>query len=210
MPLIRKSDGGTNPSKDDVDPVAMLAAAAPDERWSAARLLAGKPDQAPVLLAALDKEQDLRVREAILTALAKDGGHDAIGGIVSLIRSPDAASRTAALDALAMVPPAIESNIEVLLSDPDRDVRILSCDLVRRLPTAKATDILLALLAREQEVNVCGAAVEVLSEVGDVRARSALKACAARFPKEAFLSYAIDVAIRRIGEDGRTSSPSSP
>lgn len=210
MPLIRKPDGGATPSKDDADPVAMMGEASPDDRWSAARRLGGRPGSAPVLLEALAKEQDPRVREAILTALAKDGGPDAIGGLVGLIRSPDAASRTAALDALATVPAAIESNIEALLSDPDRDVRILSCDLVRRLPTAKATDVLVALLEREQEVNVCGAAVEVLSEVGDARARPALEACAARFSKDAFLTYAIDVAIRRIGEDGRASSPATP
>ena len=209
MPLIRKPDGGSNPPKDDLDPIAGLAAASADERWSAVRLLAGKPGQTQVLLKTLATERDPRVREAILTALARDGSEPAVAGIVDLIRSPDAASRTAALDALTTIPAAIETNIESLLNDGDGDVRILSCDLVRRLPTAKATDVLVALLGREQEVNVCGAAVEVLSEVGDARARPALEACAARFSKDGFLNYAIDVAIRRIGEDGRTSSPAS-
>lgn len=210
MPLIRKPDAGALQPKDDVAPAFALRSALPDERWSAVRLLAGQPSQTGLLLDALARENDARVREAILSVLAKDGSAEAIAGIVALIRSPDAAARTAALDAMATVPAAIAANIEILLKDPDRDVRILSCDLVRRLPTAQATGFLIPLLERDGDVNVCAAAVEVLSEVGDEHAKPFLQACSQRFAKDGFLTYAVEEAIRRIGNGDRTPSAALP
>lgn len=203
MPLIRKSEGGVPPQTDTAAAHAALDAPSPDDRWSAVRQLAGKPGHARALLQALDKEEVARVREAILSALAKDGGAEAIAGVVTLIRSPGAAVRTAALDALATAPAAIATNIAALLLDPDRDVRILSCDLLRRLPARQATDFLVPVLLRDSDINVCAAAVEVLSEVGDERARGALESCAARFAADDFLAYAIAVALRRIGAADR-------
>jgi HEAT repeat protein len=208
MPLIRKPQTGTSPPADLADVDAALQAASADERWSAARQLGGQPGHAGLLIAALGRESDARVREALFTALARDGSAEAISGILPFIRAQDAALRTAALDALATRPGAIAAHIESLLADPDRDVRILSCDLVRRLPSAEATLCLSALLARETDLNVCAAAVEVLSEVGDDRARPALEACATRFAGDGFLDYAIQVALRRIGED--RPPPASP
>ena len=88
-----------------------------------------------------------------------------------------------------------------LLSDPDADIRILSSELARALPADEATTVLCALLAGEQDVNVCAAAVDVLAEVGNPAARPVLAQCAARFPQNAFLAFAVRVAIDRIGSD---------
>ncbi len=44
----------------------------PDARWAAARDAAGQPGTVPALAEALARESDLRVREAIFTALAAD------------------------------------------------------------------------------------------------------------------------------------------
>jgi HEAT repeat protein len=202
MPLIRKPDAKTVPSSSGVvDVRAGLLAKSPDDRWSAARRLGGAPGDAAPLVGALQAEKDARVREALFSALARDGSDEAIGAILSFIRSPDAALRTGALDALATLPGAISTHVENLLADADPDVRILSCDLARRLPAAEANHHLSALLKRESAANVCAAAVEVLSEVGDSSVLPALAACAARFASDGFLPFAIEEVTRRIGNE---------
>jgi HEAT repeat protein len=207
MPLIRKPPTGTVAPPAIPDVRAALLAFSAEERWSAARQMGDEPGHAALLADALAREGDPRVREALFTALARDGGDQAVAAILPFIRSSDAALRTGALDALATLPQAIVAHIEKLLADADPDVRILSCDLARRLPTAEATQVLTALLERETTVNVCAAAVEVLSEVGDARALPALHACAARFVDDAFLVFAIELAVRRIGETGASVPP---
>lgn len=209
MPLIRKPQAETVSSPAMGDMAAALLSSSADERWSAARQLAGQPGHAVLLAKTLARESDPRVREALFTALARDGGDQAVAGLLPFIRSSDAALRTGALDALATLPQAIAAHIEKLLADDDADVRILSCDLARRLPGADATQHLTQLLARESTVNVCAAAVEVLSEVGDARALPALHACAARFVDDSFLVFAIELAVRRIGETGAPVPPAT-
>ena len=83
------------------------------------------------------------------------------------LRSDDASLRTGALDALRAMPAAARAaHLPGLLADPDADVRLLSCELVRDLPEAEANRLLADLLERETEANVCAAAIEVLAEIG--------------------------------------------
>ncbi|MFZ3326051.1 MAG: hypothetical protein WA231_09235 [Methylocella sp.] len=53
--------------------------------------------------------------------------------------------------------------------------------------------------------NVCAAAVDVLAEIGDVQALPTLWRCAARFPNDPFLAFAIKVAADRL----RANAPGS-
>ena len=55
------------------------------------------------------------------------------------------------------------------------------------------------ILATESQANVCAAAVEVLAEVGGPELLPALAECAARFPDDPFLAFAVQVASERIG-----------
>lgn len=210
MPLIRKPQGA-GPHQPAVldDDAATLASPSADARWAAARQLRGSTGQANRVLAALNTEGDPRVREALFTVLAGDGDPEAVAALTGFIRSPDAGLRTGALDALATLPDVIAARIEALLHDPDPDVRILSCDLARRLPGPVATRQLSALLEREQVANVCAAAAEVLSEVGDAQALAALQAARARFNDDEFLAFAIDAAVRTIGEGSGAAARTS-
>jgi len=198
MPLIRKDQ-----------PVAAAAAAArlnsadPDERWVAARELAGHAEAVDALGAALGSEPDPRVREAIFTALALTGTQAAAAVVLPYLRLDDADQRTAALDALRAMPEGVSSHTEALLQDDDADVRILACELARSLPANEATRILSAVLERDPDPNVCGCALEVLAEVGEPDALRALARCADRFPNETFLRFAIKVAADRIGRPAR-------
>ena len=62
----------------------------------------------------------------------------------------------------------------------------------------EAPRLLCALIESDPQANVCAAAVEVLSEIGDADAVAALARCAARFPNDPFLTFAIETASRRL------------
>jgi len=177
----------------------MLASPSPDERWAAARRLAGAPEHAALLGAALAREKDQRVREAIFTALAHIGTPETVEIVLPYIRNPDAALRTEALDALCAMPNAVLPQMPALLSDADSDIRLLTCEIARQLPGGAATALLCDLLENEKEANVCAAAVEVLAEVGEPAALPVLARCAERFADISFLAFAIQIAAARIG-----------
>lgn len=203
MPLIRKpAPPSARPKPSAAEVLAGLGSASHEERWSAARAAADLPDAAAALAAALPQETDRRVRAAMFTSLARIGTHDSIARMVPLLRSDDAALRTGALDALRSSVIATHELLPQLLSDPDGDVRMLSCELARGLTAEEASRTLGALLEREVEINVCAAAVEVLAEVGDHTALPALARCAQRFSGAPFLIFAIKLATDRITAAG--------
>ena len=200
MPLVRKPAGAPQPAA-TATPASVLeglGSSSEDIRWAAARAAAELPECAPALAAALRRESVPRVRTAILTSLARRGDAASAAAILQLLRSDDAGQRAAALDALRLMIHGTADLLPALLEDTDADIRILSCELARALPGATATPLLCQLLRREPEVNVCAAAVEVLAEVGQREALPELAQCAARFPDEPFLSFAIQVAAGRI------------
>ena len=203
MPLIRKPGHlPEHPKPGPAQVMAGLVSVKPDERWAAARAAAELPEAVPALAAALARETDPRVREAMFTSLVRIGTRDSIASVLPLLRSNDSALRTGALDALRSSPIAAHELLAGLLSDPDVDVRILSCELARNLPSEEAGRSLCALLEREPEINVCAAAIEVLAEVGDQAALPTLARCAQRFPQVPFLAFAIKLATERITAAG--------
>jgi HEAT repeat protein len=200
MPLIRKPPdnpaAASTPQTADV--LNGLASADAEERWAAARAVIDVPGGLDALVAALGRESDSRVREAMFTSLTRIGSVESIDAMVQFLRSDDARLRTGALDALRTLGPALGSYLPRLLSDADNDVRMLSCEIARALPSEQATQTLCKLLASEAEPNVCAAAIEVLAEVGNSSALPVLAQCAARFHSSAFLVFAIKVATDRI------------
>ena len=199
MPLVRKPPSPAPPSNPGPTEITRgLASASPDERFAAARAAPEAPDTARQLAAALLTESDPRVREAIFTKLARMGTAMIAEHVVPLLRSTEAALRTGALDVLRSSPAAAHQLLPQLLRDRSADVRVLSCELARSLPSAEATRQLCAVLADEPEVNVCAAAVEVLAEVGNPEALPTLADCAQRFAKVPFLCFAINVATNRL------------
>jgi HEAT repeat protein len=206
MPLVRKPTGqspGPVPVASSV--LGDLVSGGAEERWAAARAAADVPGAIPALAAALRNESDSRVREAMFTSLARIGTSEATDLLISFLRSDSANLRAGALDALRITPTRIPELLPRLFGDHDVDVRILSCELARALPSPEATTLLCTLIAGEQEVNVCAAAIDVLAEVGGPPALPALAACAQKFPDNAFLAFAIKTATDRI--HAQLSSP---
>jgi HEAT repeat protein len=200
MPLVRKPSSPTEaPSPDGWKSSELLVGGSDDERWTAARSAPTFPDALPLLTDALSRERVPRVREAMFTALAKIGSSESAAVALPYIRSDDASQRTAALDALRAMPAAAANHLPRLLKDSDNDVRLLACEIVRALPADQASKMLGELLEREVDTNVCAAAVEVLAETGNVASLPVLARCAARFPDDPFLTFAVEIARDRIG-----------
>jgi HEAT repeat protein len=164
------------------------------------RAAAAQPGGVARLAEALEHERDPRVLQAIFTGLASAATAESAAAVVPFIRSEEASLRAAALDALRVMPEASRPHISRLLADPDPDVRLLSCELVRDFPEGEANRLLSDLLDRETEKNVAAAAIEVLAEIGSPQALPALAACAERFAGDPFLAFSIKVAIDRIGD----------
>jgi len=200
MPLVKKPSFSPETPAPDVRKISgILAGGSDDERWTAARSAATLPDALALLTEALSREHVPRVRQAIFTALAKIGSSDSAAAALPYIRSDDASQRTAALDALRAMPAAAAGHLPQLLKDTDTDVRLLVCEIVRALPADDASRVLGELLEREVNANVCAAAVEVLAETGNVASLPILARCAARFPDDPFLTFAVKMARDRIG-----------
>jgi HEAT repeat protein len=195
MPLVkgRKSSAGDGESYQ-----AALDSPDAESRWTAARALSGRAVAVPALAEALGREPVPRVREAILTALIRIGNAASIEAILPYLRSQDAGLRAAAIEALQALPDAIAPFMAPLLSDSDSDVRLLATELARNMEASEATRLLCDLIEREQHPNVCGAAIDVLAEVGTPKALPTLKKCAVRFAAAPFLPFAISIAIARI------------
>ena len=199
MPLVRKPSSPTEPALDDHRFSEMLLGGALEDRWTAARNAPAVPNALPLLSEALSKERAPRVREAILTALARIGSPESAAVTLPYLRSDDAAQRTAVLDALRAMPAAAATHLPSLLSDADADVRLLACEIACGLPTEDASRLLGDMMDRELNPNVCAAAIEVLAETGDATSLPVLARCSDRFPDDPFLKFAINVARDRIG-----------
>ena len=202
MPLVRKPPSGppssAAPAPDAAAVLTTLARGTDDERWSAARAAATLPGSVHALGDALAREKSPRVRQAILTSLARIATPDSVKTVLPLLRSDDAFVRREASDALLAMKDAAWPYVTALLKDDDADVRILACVLVRDMPKEAAVRLYCDLLDSEPDTNVCSAAVEALAEIGGAEALPVLTRCAERFQATPFLAFSIKVAIDRL------------
>ena len=202
MPLVRKPPSGTPdsaaPARDAAAVLSMLARGTDDERWSAARAAAALPGSVPALGEALAREKSPRVREAVLTSLARIATPESVKIILPLLRSDDAFVRREGSDALLAMKEVASPYVAALLQDDDADVRILASGLIRDMPNETAVRLYCGLLDSEPEANVCAAAVEALAEIAGAEALPALTRCAERFRATPFLAFSIKTVIDRL------------
>jgi HEAT repeat protein len=202
MPLVRKPPSGPLGSSatatDSATVLGALARGTDDERWSAARAAASLPGSVPALGEALATEKNLRVREAVLTSLARIATPESVQTVLPLLRSDDAVVRREGSDALLAMKDAAWPQLEALLQDDDANVRILACGLVRDMPNEKAVLLYCGLIDSEPEANVCAAAVEALAEIAGPEALPALTRCAERFRQTPFLTFSIQLVVDRL------------
>jgi HEAT repeat protein len=170
---------------------------AEQRRW-AARDLARHAQAATALGEQLLREADTSVREALFTSLQAIASEGAAGALLPLLRSEDAQLRNGAIESLAGMPQAVGPRMASLLRDADVDVRIFSVNLLGELRHPQVPTWLLQVLQHETNINVVAAALEVMAEVGTPEHSNAVRAVAQRFAGDAFIGFAVDMAVERI------------
>lgn len=198
MPLVRKPQRSSHSSKEPSTELGSLTSVDADERWAAARAATDVEGTIDTLATALRTESDARVREAIFSSLARFDSRESAEALLSALRSDDAMLRSGALDAMRVMTQGLVDLLPAMLADDDVDVRILSCELARGLPNSQGASLLYPLLDRETDVNVCAAAIDVITEIGGPDAVAPLTRCAKRFENSPFLIFAATIAVDRI------------
>ncbi len=167
-------------------------------RWAAHDLVEYASEAVKPLCERLQEEMDLAVREAILSTLLKIGNQEAVEHLVEFLRSEDTALRCSVVEVLQKFTMPVMDYLEKILEDPNKDVRIFAINILRDLVHPKAPIWLLNVIQNDDDVNVAGAAVDCLAEIGKPYIVPELFLLKERFSDEPYLEFAVDTAIRRI------------
>jgi HEAT repeat protein len=178
--------------------VAQLADPDPAQRRWAARDLLRYPNAATALVQRLQCETDIAVREVIFTSLTRLGGAVAVAGLVHCLRSEEASLRNEAIEAMKVLPTEVAPIMGGLLQDADSDVRIMAVNVLESLQHPQVESWLIQVIEQDPVVNVCGAAVDLLTEVGTAAALGALQRIKQRFADEPYIQFAASLALKRI------------
>lgn len=168
-------------------------------RW-AARDLVAFDGASEVLVSRLALETDPGVREAILLALTEIGDQDAIDGLVMCLGCEDVQLRNEAIGAMKHLPDQVAPIMETLLNNTDPDIRIFSVNVLESLRHPQVVPWLVKVIEQDPHVNVCATAVDLLGEVGNESAVTALHRLNERFPAEPYIQFAVSLALKRIEE----------
>jgi HEAT repeat protein len=157
-------------------------------------------DATTALINRLKREENTAVREAILNSLLRL--HDpSIGiGLADCLRSEDAGLRNDVIEVFKQLGGEIAPILRTLLADPDPDVRIFAVNVLNSERFPDAEHWLIAVIEKDEQVNVCASAVDLLCEVGTEVAIDPLLHLKARFTHEAYIQFAADLALKRIRE----------
>jgi HEAT repeat protein len=169
-------------------------------RW-AARDLTDCPEASAALVNRLEREEDVSVREVILTTLTSLGDEMAVAGLVDCIRSENVSLRNEAIEAMKQLPDEVALIMRGLLDDVSPDVRIFAVNILETLRHPEVESWLIDVIERDPHLNVCATAVDLLGEVGSAAAREPLKRLKARYADEPYIQFATDLALKRINGD---------
>jgi HEAT repeat protein len=169
-------------------------------RW-AARDLAECPGSSGALVDRLAIEHEASVREVIMTTLTRLGDSTAVAGLVDCMRSEEAALRNEAIEAMKQLPDAVAPIMRDLLADANSDMRIFAVNILESLKHPDVELWLREVIERDNHVNVCATAVDLLGEVGSTAALDSLRQLKTRFAGKTYIQFAADLAIKRILED---------
>jgi HEAT repeat protein len=154
-----------------------------------------------ILASHLVDEAEPSVRKIIVTSLAQIGDGAAVRGLVNCLRCQDAQLRCDALEALKSLPEAVAPMMRELLTDTDPDVRIQAVNLLEVLSQPQVEAWLIDIIESDPDINVCGAALNLLSETGTSAAAPALRRLRARFVDATYIRFAADLALKRVSSD---------
>lgn len=188
-------------ARDCLSLVAQLNDPNPTARRWAARDLFECPDASAALVERLGQENDVSVREIILTTLTSLGDEVAVRGLVACLRSEDVSLRNEAIEAMKQLPDEVAPIMRALLADQDSDVRIFAVNILESLRHPQVEEWLIAVIEQDPHLNVCGAAVDLLGEAGTSRSLEALECLKRRFVDEPYIQFAAALAMKHIGRN---------
>jgi HEAT repeat protein len=160
-----------------------------------ARELSRFPQSIDLLYTSLLNETNMLVRKSIVTSLFIIGGEEVVRLLVPLLESQDANLRNNVLETLRSLPEYMEKYIKLLLGHNDETLRLIGVDFLALYSSDLVGDLLLDLLKKENNFNVCIAAVEKLISIEGANYFEIFDELTKRFPSEPFLKFVIDTAI---------------
>jgi HEAT repeat protein len=169
-------------------------------RW-AARDLSDCGDASDALVSRLKREEDISVREVILSALAYIGDETAVAGLVDCLRSEDALLRNESIEVMKQLPDRVAPIMQSLLVDPDPDVRIFAVNILESLRHPDVETWLIDVIQNDANVNVCATALDLVAEVGSKASAQPLIRLKERFADEPYICFAVEMALKRIAGD---------
>ncbi len=172
----------------------------PENRRLAARRLAVHPEAADSLVARLEIERETDVREAIATSLSMIGGSRTVEGLIPYLASDDATLRNTAIEILQHIPAAVGAHIENLLNSPDTDLRIFAVNIMETLCHPRIEEWLAGVLRGDPDVNVVGAALNLLSEIATESVLPAIEEARVRFASEPYITFVCQAVEKRVRE----------
>ena len=206
MPLINKNSSAPNThterkqARDCEHLAAELENPDPLARRWAARDLGYCEHASAALVSRLSREEDMSVREVILSSLTSLGDDIAIRGLAECLRSENTALRNEAIEVMKQMPQALAPIMRGLLNDADSDVRIFAVNILETLCHADVVTWLIEVIEHDDNVNVCATALDLLVEVGTFSTKEPLLRPKARFAQEPYIQFAVDIALKRLFE----------
>lgn len=142
----------------------------------------GIPGAAKVLVQAYTEEKDPMVREAIICSLLIADSQEVVKEMAYLLKSQQADERSLAVEVLTQKWDAkVFDIIEALLKDPDRDVRVMTVHVLGRSRCPESLSLLRKVIAEDEDINVVGAAMEYIGEIGSAEDIQLIKGCTRKF-----------------------------
>lgn len=198
MGLLKASNRDTI-AEDPAPDEARLDHADPAVRRRAVQALSGDRHAIETLVTLLRDETDNGVRQAAFLALASVNSAEAAQSLARLLSEADPALRNGALEFLANMPEHARQLLGPLGSHEDPDVRIFGVLLASELHHLDTAEWLIGLAQHEADPNVCSNLAEALGGSGVTEAVPALELIAKRFPDDAYLIFAVETAMQRLG-----------
>jgi len=156
------------------------------------------PGAVRLLATRLNRENDVAVREAILVSMAQIDDSEVVSELVECLRSEDAALCNEAIETLKHLTTDVSPALKSLLSDLDPDLRIFAVNILESRCDPNVEQMLIGVIEQDINVNVCATAIDLLCELGTEAALDPILRLKKRFPSEAYLQFAADLALKRI------------
>lgn len=158
----------------------------------------GARGTAKALVQAFAREENHVVREAIVGSLLLCDTEEVVKEVAPLLKSEDPVQRSMALEVLMYkVDERALDIFEALLQDTDRDVRVMMVHALGRSRCPESLRLLRKVAAEDQDINVVGAAVEYIGEIGNPDDAELVQKCRERF-SHPYLDFVVQRALARL------------